>query len=52
MYPEFGFMDNLMLQIMGNISQILKLSKGDPDTPTLTESMTEPYQDYFIQTMT
>ena len=37
---------------MGDISQIINMSKGDPDTPTLTESMTEPYQDYFIQTMT
>ena len=33
-------------------SQILKLSNGDPDTPTLTEAITGPYKAYFTQAMT
>ena len=52
MYPDFVLMDNLMPQIMGKLSQIIKLSNGDPDTPTLTETMTGPYKDYFMQAMT
>ena len=40
--PEFGLMENLMLQMMGNLSQILKLSKGDHDTPTFTKAITGP----------
>ena len=41
-----------MPQIMGNLSQMLKLYKGDPDTPTLTESITGPYNSGFMQAMT
>ena len=52
MDPEFVLMENIMHQMMGKLYQILKLSKGDPDTPTLIESITEPYQDYFMQAMT
>ena len=37
MEPYFGLMDNLMPQMMVEISQVLNLSKGDPDTPTLSE---------------
>ena len=37
MEPEFVFMDNIMPHMMGVISQMLKLSKGDPYIPTLTE---------------
>ena len=33
MDPEFGLMENIMPKRMGNLSQILKLYKGDPDTP-------------------
>ena len=51
MDPEFGLMDNLMPQIMGNISQILVMSKGDPVTPILTEAMTGPYKAGFMQAM-
>ena len=40
MDPEFVFVDNLMLQMMENLSQMLKISKGKPDTPTLAETMT------------
>ena len=40
--PEFGLMENLMPQMMGNLFQIIKLSKGEPGTPTLTKAMTGP----------
>ena len=49
MDPEFVLMDNIMPQIMGNISQILIMSKGDPDTPILNEAMTGPYKAGFMQ---
>ena len=45
-------MDDLMSQIMGKLSQILIMYKGDPDTPILTEAMTGPYKDVFMQSMT
>ena len=48
MDPEIGLMDNLMPQIMGDLSQILVMSKGDPDTPILTEAMTGPYKAVFM----
>ena len=41
-----------MSQIMGKPSQIIKLSKEDPDTPTLTESITVTYKAEFMQVMT
>ena len=44
-------MENLMPQMMGNFSQMLKLYKGDPDSPTLTESITWPYNAGFMQAM-
>ena len=36
-YPEFGFMENIMPHMMGKLSQMLNMSGGYPDTPTLTE---------------
>ena len=45
-------MDNIMPQMMGELSQILKLSKVYPDTPTFNESRTGPYKDWFIQVTT
>ena len=42
MDPEFGLMDNLMNNMMGKISIIIKLSKVDPETPDLTEATTRP----------
>ena len=30
---------------------MLNLSNGDPNTPTLTKSMTGPYKDEFMQAM-
>ena len=53
MDPEFGLMDNIMPQMMLNLSQILnlKLSKGDPGTPTLTDAVRGPYKAQFIQAM-
>ena len=52
MDPDFVFIYNLMPQMMKKLSQIIKLSNGYPDTPTLTKSMTRPYKDDFIQAMT
>ena len=51
MDPEFGLMDNIMPQMMLNLSQILKLSKGDPGTPTLTDAIRGPYKAHFLQAM-
>ena len=45
-------MYNLMHQMIGEISQMFKLYKGDPDTPTFNESMTVPYKAEFMQAMT
>ena len=45
-------MGNLLPQVMVNISQMIDLSKGDPYTPTLTESMAGPYKAGFMQAMT
>ena len=52
MEPEFVLMDNIMHRMMGKLSQILKLYKGDPSTPTFSKAMTGPYKDEFIQDMT
>ena len=52
MDPEFGLVENLMPQMIGKISQILKLYKGDPGTPTLTKATEGPYKADFIQDMT
>ena len=35
--PDFGLVENIMPMMMGDISKILKLSKGYLYTPTLTE---------------
>ena len=40
-----------MPQMMGKLSQMINLSKGDPDTPTFTEAMTGPYGAKFMQYM-
>ena len=40
-----------MHQMVWNISQILKLSKGDLGTPTLSKKMTVTNKDEFIQAM-
>ena len=45
-------MDNLMHQIMGKVSQILNISNGDPDTPTLNEAIPVPYKTEFIHSTT
>ena len=37
---------------MGALSKIFNLYKVYPDPPTLTEAITGPYKDYFIQAMT
>ena len=39
MEPQFGLMENIMTQIMGKISQNIKLSKGDLEIPTFTETI-------------
>ena len=52
MNPEFGLRCHLVPQMMGNISQMIKLSKGNFDTPTLTEEITRPYKSEFMQAMT
>ena len=49
---QFGLMDNLMHQIMGKVSQILNISNGDPDTPTLNEAIPVPYKTEFIHSTT
>ena len=41
-----------MPQMMGKLSQMINMSKGYPDTPILTETMTGPYKSEFIQAMT
>ena len=41
-----------MHQMMRKLSQIIKLSKGYPDKPTLSESITLPYKDEFMQAIT
>ena len=51
MGPEFGLMVNLMSQMMSKLSQILKLSKGDPATHTMTKEITVPYKAEFMQAM-
>ena len=52
MDTEFGLMKNLMPQMIGNLYQIIKLSKGDPDAPTLIESIKGPYKANFTETTT
>ena len=52
MGPYFGLVDNIMPQMTGNISQMLNISKGDPDTPILDESMIVPYKSDFMQVVT
>ena len=52
MYPEFVLMYNIMPQIMVKLSQMLEMSQGDFDTPTLTEAITGPYNADFMQAMT
>ena len=49
MDPVFGLTDDLMLHMMGKISQMLNISKGYPYTPTLNKSVTGPYKADFMQ---
>ena len=44
MNPEFVLVDNIIHQMMGDLYKMLKLFKGYPDTPTLTEAMTGTYK--------
>ena len=52
MEPEFVLTENLMPQMMGKLSKILKIYKGDPGTHTLTEATTGTYNPDFMQAMT
>ena len=52
MDPDFGLMYNIMHQMLDNLSQMLKMYKGDPGTPTLTKLITEPYKAEFMKSMT
>ena len=52
MDPEFGFMENIMLQMMGKIFQIIKLSKGYPDTPNSNKTISVPYKVEFTKATT
>ena len=47
MDPDFVLMENIMPRTIGKLSQILKLSKGDSDTPNLTEEMAGPFKSDF-----
>ena len=38
MDPEFGLTEDIMTQMVGNTSQMIKMSKGDTETPTWNES--------------
>ena len=51
MNPEFILVENLMLQMMEKIYQMINLSKGNPETPILTETMKGPYKAEFIKAM-
>ena len=51
MDTEFGLMDNLMDQMIGDISQILNISKVEPNTPTTTESIRGPQKAEFMHAM-
>ena len=42
MDPEFGLMDNIMPQMIKNLSEMIKMSTGYHKTPILNESMTVP----------
>ena len=44
MDQDFGLMENLMPLVIRGLSQMLKLVKGDPETPNLTKSTTENYK--------
>ena len=48
MDPEFGFMENIMHQMVGKLSKMLNMSKRKNDIPTLTESMKGPYKAEFM----
>ena len=52
METYFGLMDNLMPQMIGKLSQMINLFKGDPDTLTLTEAIIVPYKAEFRQAIT
>ena len=41
-----------MPHVMRKLSQIIRMSKGDHDTPTFIEAMKGPYKSDFMQTMT
>ena len=45
-------MDNIMPKMMEKLYQMIKLSKGDPGSPTLTKSIKGPYKDEFMHTIT
>ena len=50
--PEFGLMENLIPQMMGKLSQTLKVFEWDPDTSTLNEVMKGTIKSNFVQAMT
>ena len=41
-----------MPQMMGKLSKMLNISKGEPDTPNSTEAITGTYKSEFMQTIT
>ena len=49
MEQEFGFLDNLMSQMMWKISKMIKRSRGDAYTHTFTEEITGLYKAEFMQ---
>ena len=51
MDPYFGLKNNIMPQMIGNIYQMPKLSKGYPGTPILNEAMIRTYKTEFIKAM-
>ena len=51
LYLDFGLVENFMHQMMGKLYKIVNLSKGYPDTPNWTESITGLYTYVFMQDM-
>jgi len=48
---NFGLLDNLMPNVIGQCPHLMKASANDPDTPTLSEAMSGPHRDEFVSAM-
>ena len=51
MDPEYGVIDGFVPDVLTNCPVLMKAKAKDPDTPSLTEALTGPHRDEFLEAM-